>query len=511
MKFKSSPKIFKNYKSAYPKNTIFSVEKFLKKIKIKVNYYEKKLSLGNFSTYAGTIMYNNNNEETYVCAGKGMTRDLCKASAYAELAERIISGYSLITEYINYSFKRLEKEEKNKIKISNLVNHFSIGKIKKDFDWVKAFSLTNEREEGVPIDLVKEISISNGLAAGNTIEEAITHGFFEVCERYAQIEYIAKKKLANTVDKRTIKSKKIQNFIKMFESFNFNVEIKDLTLGGMVPVMGVLFTNNNVENENKIIKDIYFKQLVLGSSFDLEQAILRCFTEKCQTVVCDKETLISPGKIDYTFGNFRHRIDFFNNYYTDNDFEKIRGVLEETKHLLFLTHTRSLDSFDYLEKGKIVSFSSFENFKTKDFLEDISLIKKTSEKNEWNLLVIDHSIKECSLKVVRLVVPGVSDTLRFLFNKNERFKNEKDLYSKIEELFDVKKDIKRDNREEFNFLKYNFFPKVLIPWGVQYKKNIDIETLAKMLNLSSILNNKKEEEKLRKIANQIVGFDLFFN
>jgi hypothetical protein len=94
-----------------------------------------------------------------------------------------------------------------------------------------------------------------------------------------------------------------------------------------------------------------------------------------------------------------------------------------------------------------------KSFITKDFLEDINLIKKVVLKNDWNIYILDYSIKECSIKTIRVIIPSISDILRFRFEKINNFEQ---LMS--EELFFKKKDIDKMNFfNKFIFLNLQFY------------------------------------------------------
>ncbi|MDD5146038.1 MAG: hypothetical protein PHF44_04320, partial [Candidatus Pacebacteria bacterium] len=86
MKLKKSPKIFNNYKCDYPQNTIKRIEDGFNKLGVKIEYQtliniEKK----NISIYSGTARAFNS---VFHSNGKGVSFELCRASAYAEIAER---------------------------------------------------------------------------------------------------------------------------------------------------------------------------------------------------------------------------------------------------------------------------------------------------------------------------------------------------------------------------------------------------------------------------------------
>jgi ribosomal protein S12 methylthiotransferase accessory factor len=229
MKFNSSPKIFENYKSACPKDTIKEIKKFLKKINLSVDYKEQKIERDGFFVYSGVIIYNGKDN---LCYGKGLSSELCQASAYAELVERMLSNTLPIKIIDDAFYKKLERKRDRKVKIEDFLKNFNVSNVNEnDFEWVEAFSLLENQNISIPYYFAKDISESNGLAAGNTIEEAVSQAFCEICERYSLAEHLIKKISANTVDKKTIKNKKIHDFIDFFKKLNYEVEIKDMTMG----------------------------------------------------------------------------------------------------------------------------------------------------------------------------------------------------------------------------------------------------------------------------------------
>jgi YcaO-like protein with predicted kinase domain len=510
MKFKSSPKIFKNYKSASPKKTVKEAKKFLKKIGLDVDYCSAKIELKDFVVYSGRITCKNKGEEFYLAAGKGITKDLCMASAYAELIERILSNFIIATNFVKVPFRMLKEKDDDKVDVEEFLKHFKIVNSKKDsFVWTEAFSVLENKKVAIPYYFLKTISASNGLAAGNTIEEAFSQAFCEVCERYSNIEHLIKKIPANTIDKKTIHNKRIHRFIKLFESFNFEVEIKDLTLEGKVPVVGVLFTNNNIKKETKVVKDIYYKTLVVGSHFNLEEAIIRCFLEELQGVMCNMSMLIETGKLAYSYGGNNYYVDVFKDYYTKEDYLKILENFKKSFHEESFVNQCSLENFDYMKKGKLISFSELTSIKTKDFLEDIKLIKEILKKNNWKAFIVDHSVKNSSLKVIRLFIPSVSDSLRYFFKEGKTFNDYNHLLKvRSSGNFDEKKGEKMKPHNKYYFLKYHLFPRSLLNWGRPLHL-WQLEIVKDLLETAMLMGDRKECKKIKKISDQIIDFDVF--
>ncbi len=511
MEFNSSPKTYKNYKSKNPRETIRGAKNFLKKIRLKVSCRVSKVEKNGFVVYSSRITcFDSEGNENYLASGKGVTKNLCLASGYAELIERLLSNYVVATNFVKVPFKKLKKRESNKVDVKYFLDSFKITNPQKEnFIWVEALSILENEKVAIPYYFLKLISNTNGLAAGNTIEEAFYQAFCEVCERYSNIEHLIKKIPSNTVDKKTIKNKKILRFIEFFEDFNFEVEIKDMTLGGRVPVMGVLFINNNLKNETRVVKDIYYKTLVVGSHFNLEEAIIRCFLEEVQGVMCNMNMLEKPGRLFYGYKENEYDVDIFKEYYTDEDHLKILKILKRDFHSESFINQRSLENFDYMEKGNVISFSELKSVETKDFLEDVELIKEVIKKNKWQAFIVDHSIKECDLRVIRLFIPSVSDCLRSFFKEGSVFDDHEHLIKlRLSFNFDEKKIEMMDGYKKYHFLKYHFLPKVLLHWG-NPTKLWSMEIVKQLLETIMLLGDQKEYRKIKKITDQIVDFETF--
>jgi len=517
---KPSPKIYKNYKSAFPSQTILSIKEALRKIGIESNKLKHdwgKINLGNFSVYTGQIFYNNR----YVCSGKGISYQLLEASAYGELIERIplnisplvpcinlgidIERGSYLRGYISESPERV----KNNVDIGKFFSHFPLMNIKKFKQndlckyWVDAFSLTAEKYKKVPHLLISAIAGSNGCAAGNTPEEAISQAFCEICERCSLTEHILRKQSVPTIDPGSIEDKTIRQAIELFNSMNVDVEIKDFTLGNKLPVMGVLFTNQNLAHEkDNLKKRLFFKTLTVGSHLDLNQALLRCFTERMQIDTCDVQNLM-----------YHREFDILKNYFPEKAKRKIMEDLikREFYHPL-VTSWRSFDSFDYLNRSSpVISFENLLSHRTADFLEDIEIIKNISKKNHWETMIIDYSIPELPLRVVRAVVPSVSDLLRLRCPSKGNpflFCNQKKTLSP-DTIFENKKgDIKQLIPVLENYLASNIVwpqPSKIVP----SPKKI----LFALLSLCLLIEENKKSSHIFELLNEISedNFDNLFD
>lgn len=422
---KSSPKNFQKYKSDKPKNTILNSKKILEDLGLDLDKFEikfTKIDHEKFSLYKCHLLYKNG----HCSGGKGLSRELAEAGAYSEAVERILIGLSSISPQVKSKVDFIkspgfskyittnESEIKNPVKIERFFKYYesldlqglrnhNLGK-----NWVDGYSITDEKIKKVPHLLVNTISGSNGCAAGNTKEEAIVQAFCEVCERYSLMEHLFKRLSAPTINSKTIKNKEIQDSIELFNSLNIDVEIKDLTLNNKIPVMGVIFTNNNLDHENNTFrKRMFHKTLSVGSDIDLNNAIMRCFMEKIQAC---------KTRDDLLFNLETYLLD---QYFSEKEKDEVIEIKNKEKHFFpMLSLNRSFDDFSFLNKKEtFISIDQLSSHKNDDFVQDIQVIKDICRENDWEALYIDYSIPKYSLKVIRIIVPSVSDTLRFMHPK----------------------------------------------------------------------------------------------
>ena len=311
-------------KDRNPKETVKLIKKILQANNIKVKeskvkhiykkFYSIRLELKDFYNLGSN--------------GKGLTKDLAKASAYAELMERLESRMLINTYYLNKENTFIsyydEKEDINKINQNQqLLKTFfekntKISSFLKDnqkYSYVSKYkNLLTTKYEYLPSKLINATSFSNGLCAGNNYYEAISQGICEIFERYAY-----KQILTNEISLSTIKiddSLPINTRIEYLKSKGFNINIKDCTLGSY-PVIGVYITNK--ENTKYIF--------TIGSDPNLNVAIQRCLTEAFQGLTTDEEILnkMKPIANNYdSLSDFDKKSNWLKNYSSNNGIHPIK-------------------------------------------------------------------------------------------------------------------------------------------------------------------------------------------
>lgn len=349
------------------------------------------------------------------CQGKGLTAELAKASAHAELAERFSGGlfFQDFEEQVRFNMPALYSRQVNRflnyewlggyvnshqdnLKDAHLsiemllcnqphLSQVDIEKIKNSQmarHWVDGYSVMQDKTIKVPINFTVYINASNGMAAGNTLEEAIIQAACEVFERYTQIQIIEPEKNVPSIDKTTLQSDRLKSMIAFYENENVEIILKDFSMEGRFPSIGVLFINHNLRPGR-----LEHKILVPGVSFNMDEALSRCLTEVMQ----GRNTLKMPSpNLDRPVSH-RSRV--------------------ENLYLLFKCCISQKD-ISFLEKGNTIAYRDIQS---KNIFSEIEAIKKICHALETDFIVLDLTHPVLEFPVVRVVLPGISDFLPFVY------------------------------------------------------------------------------------------------
>ncbi len=391
-----------------PSNTLQRIKDGFKRLNLHVTYAPVKISK---NLHWGRIWIDS---LRIVCEGKGITPKLAEASAYAELTERLSGGmfYPVFEEQIRFNVPALYNKattrflsfewlpghihtHQNQLQEPLSIEDLLINETQlktKDIEeiknsrmaqnWVDGYSLLKNKKVKIPINFVAYIHGSNGMAAGNTIEEAIIQASCEIFERHLQIRVIKDEMVVPTIDPQSMNMSLIKDMIAFFEKKNVSVKIKDLSMDGLFPVVGVLFTNKNLSSDK-----MEHRIMIPGASFMQKEGMTRCFTEGMQ----GRKSLSAP----------REQLD--------------RPVIPRARvanlYLLMRCGVSPKD-ISFLEKGDI---KPYKPLNTSDgLLGEIESLKNICKTLNTDCIVVDQTHPIIDFPVVRVIIPGVSDFLPFL-------------------------------------------------------------------------------------------------
>jgi ribosomal protein S12 methylthiotransferase accessory factor YcaO len=166
-----------------------------------------------------------------------------------------------------------------------------------------------------------------------------------------------------------------------YNAENVDVLIKDMSLEGLLPCIGVLFTNHNIPADR-----LEHRILLPGASFNLDEALTRCFTEGMQ----GRETLSKA----------RPELD--------------RPILHRSKvdnHYMLMRCAISLKDISFLEQGEATAYTTTN---ISDILGEIEEIKSICRRFDTDFIVLNNTHPVLDFPVVRVIIPRLSDFLPFL-------------------------------------------------------------------------------------------------
>lgn len=208
--------------------------------------------------------------------GKGTDKTYALASGYAELMERIqnnilytgelspsdkeYGGFSYFPDQKQMNADAILKEENpfTKYVFSSLGCKTEFDKkyvLKKSMNWfhsqnpefecIPFADIDNKKIIYLPQEMLFAIYGSNGMAAGNSMEEALVQGLSEILERYVNRKIMLEHICPPSVPRSFIEDIPLLNTIinKIEEDGNYQVVMKDCSLGRGLPVLAAIIIN----------------------------------------------------------------------------------------------------------------------------------------------------------------------------------------------------------------------------------------------------------------------------
>lgn len=333
MRLGSGRKIYADAFCAPPEQTIDRIREGFQRLGLEITYtanattptrwFSTSIAAPVLGTYSGHAHVRGMPPQ-FGTNGKGMSHKLAMASAFGELCERYSVGvlhsyYSAyardrglvsgeVHDYLaNVKFleghveghrdsipDRLELDDvliQGGMTPDDVARLFALPIAR---NWVDGFSLTDQRTCKVPLTLLTTFTGSNGMAAGNTMAEALTHALGELFERYCTWKIVLGGLACPTIDPDTIVDAELASVLRQFDEAGIEVTIKDFSLGGAFPVLGTVFRNRNLDKlvgpAARPCQDHFGYTLRAGSAPRRKDALLRCLTEEMQGVLLHEYT-----------------------------------------------------------------------------------------------------------------------------------------------------------------------------------------------------------------------------
>lgn len=141
----------------------------------------------------------------------------------------------------------------------------------------------------IPINVIGNIFVSNGMSAGNTKNEARVQGLSEVFERYVKNKIIAEGICLPDVPESVLnRFPTIKQAIEELEAHGYSLKVADASLGGQYPVMSVTLIN---PKDGSVFASF-------GAHPSFEVALERTVTELLQGRSLDQLDVFHPPTFD---------------------------------------------------------------------------------------------------------------------------------------------------------------------------------------------------------------------
>ena len=336
-------------------------------------------------------------------AGKGSTREQSEVSALCEAVERYSGAYHGDEIRVHKTFKDLaigeeaihpndvqlfSDEQLNNAQSINSKGHlYNMVPPRLDpnvkIDWTPVWSLTERRHKYLPTSMLYSMPAeqrsnadlfadSNGCAAGNTLEEAILQGFYELVERDAFAIWWYNQLRVPKVDLTTFDDEFLALASDYYTRYEREIWLLDVTSDLGIPTFVAVSRRLNEATE-----DIIYGA---GAHAHPRIAALRAVCELNQCLTW----LPRPGSRDG------------------------RPMIDDPL-ALWWWRTARLDECRWLlpQDGTLLTASDFQMVESDDSRDDVEYCRKLIEAKGMEFLVLEQTRPDIEMPVVRVIVPGM--------------------------------------------------------------------------------------------------------
>jgi len=313
--------------------------------------------------------------------GKGPTPEQAMASAVMEAMERYSAEqrdedevvYGKLSDAMDVGFTLDPKDLILSMRYLSYVNDMEIA-------WVQGFEMLRGEPIWVPAnsvfhpyfpngDMLIHRYHTNGIAAGNTMEEAILHALLELVERDAWS--IAEAFNTAKADIIVKEGSLCHRLIKRFEDSGVKIHLKDLTSDLGIPTVGAA-------SDDTMSKDPALLSVGVGTHLNPEIAAVRALTEVAQSRTTHKHGVKCNAKL-----------------------VKINNEMGYDK-------VKEVNRMWYSPAKNSVKLEEMERLDTKYVLDDIEVVLQRLVDNKFDkVIAVDLTRPETGIPVVRMIVPGL--------------------------------------------------------------------------------------------------------
>ena len=392
--------------------------------------------------------------------GKGVDSESAKASALMELVERF-SAEKFEEDRNNFKTQKYSAIQGSKIALEDLLFCYEdceeecshLDELKQvPLEWTDSFSLTQNKTVRLPLKWFWWVNGSNGMAAGNSIEEAILQALCEVVERHVKSIIVKKRLRAPTINVNSINNALAKDMIQKFNKAGIKLFIKDFSLGMGIPSVAVLAYDSKTPFE--FMKIIY----CVGTSLNKDAALIRALIETAQA----RSACLYQNKIK--------SID----YLVDQDY----GELSEAR--------------PFTDNTQIINFSDLPTYSDKNFKKEIEVAVRKLADNGFEVIVTDVSHDILKIPAVIVTIP------RNRFN-TDRFDPSLFMAQSYVNAQDYRKCIDIIERDFKLYPEAKRNPEKLFLYGISYKKIKKYAEAIKIFNDAESFCDGKDTVMLKRI------------
>lgn len=375
----------KSFRAISPEETLKKISPHLKKMGITRLANITGLDEIGIPVY---IAFRPNSRSLSLSQGKGLDHASARVSALMETIESFhAENYS--KEIIEFSINDAEKKQIDICDYQNLpVYREAQLSNSETISWVRGKEIFSGKDTFVPYDSVNtdfRVSVnqrplyfskgSNGLASGNTAEEAIVHALCELIERDAYSCWTLKpshERKITKVIKSSISCSTSNALIERFEKANTHIGIWDVTSDIGIPTFLVRVMAAEKPPYTQIRPASGY-----GCHPDRSLALIRALTEAAQS----RLTFISGARDDVRLSHYR-------TFISQEQYEIWRKSVFED---------REMQTFEKIKNYNVTN--------TREIF--INLKDALSKIGVKQIIAVDLSIDEFSIPVYKVIVPGL--------------------------------------------------------------------------------------------------------
>lgn len=319
--------------------------------------------------------------------GKGATKEAALCSALGEYLERISTNYFYADYFLGPEFSNAEfvhypnekwfeipgddsiqeglldenflefHDPEGELRASHLIDTNS-GNSKRGICALPYVRQSDNETVYVPVNLIGNLFVSNGMSAGNTRHEARVQALSEIFERAIKNQIISEEITLPDVPKDILEGyPNILEGIKTLEDKGFPIVVKDASLGGLFPVMcvtlmnpktGGVFASFGAHPSFEVALERSLTELLQGRSFEgMNEMPAPTFNE---FAITEHNNIVdhfidSTGVVSWKFFSSDSDYDFVHWNFkgsTHEEFDYLMGIFKEMEKEVYIADHEEL-------------------------------------------------------------------------------------------------------------------------------------------------------------------------